>query len=120
MPVKIEQPTIIEAAGDKFKRIEEFIGRVNSKTSEVSIARIASPPGWIEPGQKSEFTECALVLKGVLQIQTRSEVLYVREGEAIIVNADEWVQYSTPDEGGAEYFAICIPAFSQNSVHRDE
>jgi len=120
MPIKIEQPTIIEAAGNKFKRIEEYIGRVNSKTSDVSIARVVSPPGWIEPGQKSEFTECTMVLKGTLQVETDSEVFMIHADEAIIVNANEWVQYSTPGEDGAEYISVCVPAFSQNSVHRVE
>ena len=120
MPVKITQPTIIEAAGNKFKRIEEYIGRVNSRTSDVSLARVVSPPGWIEPGQKSEFTECTIVLKGILQVDTGSEIFIVHAGEAIIVDLDEWVQYSTPDEDGAEYFSVCVPAFSQDSVHRDE
>lgn len=120
MPIKIDHPTIIEAAGNKFKRIEEYIGLVNSKTAEVSIARIVSPPGWRELNQKSEFTECSVVLKGILQVQTSSEVFIIHAGEAIIVNANEWVQYSTPGDDGAEYFSVCIPAFSQNSVHRDE
>ena len=120
MPIKINQPTGIEAAGNKYKRIEEYIGRVNSKTTEVSIARVVSPPGWTEPRQKSEFTECSHVLKGVLQVQSDSEVFLIRSGESIIVNPNEWVQYSTPTEDGAEYFSICVPAFSQNAVHRDE
>ena len=120
MPIKINQPTFIEAAGNKFKRIEEYIGLVNTKTSEVSIARIVSPPGWRELNQKSEFTECSVVLKGILQVQTSSEVFIIHAGEAILVNANEWVQYSTPGDDGAEYFSVCIPAFSQNSVHRDE
>ncbi len=120
MPIKIHQPTIIEAAGNKFKRIEEYIGRVNTKTPDVSIARVVSPPGWTEPGQKSEFTECTVVLKGVLQVETGSDMFIIHAGEAIIVNADERVQYSTPGEDGAEYFSVCVPAFSQNSVQRAE
>ena len=120
MPVKIDKPTIIEAAGNKFKRIEEYIGLVNSKTSDVSIARVESPPGWLDPGQKPEFTECRMVLKGMLQVQSSSEVFIVHAGEAILVNANEWVRYSTPGDDGAEYISVCIPAFSQNSVHRDE
>lgn len=119
MPIKINQPTSIEAAGNKYKRIEEFFGKVNSKTSDVSIARIVSPPGWIEPGQKSEFTECIMVFKGVLQVKTESKVFYVYAGEGIKINANEWVQYSTPDNDGVEYYAICVPAFSQDLVHRD-
>ena len=120
MPIKINQPTIIEAAGNKFKRIEEYIGLVNSKTSDVSIARVVSPPGWLDPDQKPEFTEYRVILKGMLQVQTGSEVINVHAGEAIIVNANEGVQYSTPGDEGAEYISVCIPAFSQNSVHRDE
>ena len=119
MPIKIDQPTIIEAAGNKFKTIEEYIGLVNSKTSDVSVARVVSPPGWIELGQKPEFTECTVVLKGILQVKTSYEVFIIHAGEAIIVNANEWVQYSTPGDDGAEYISVCIPAFSQNSVHRD-
>ena len=120
MPLKIDRPTIIEAAGNKFKRIEEYIGLVNSKTSDVSVARMVTPPGWIELGQKPEFTEHIVVLKGMLQIKTGSEVLIVHAGEAVIVNADEWVQFSTPGDDGAEYISVCIPAFSQDSVHRDK
>ncbi len=120
MPIKIDQPTIIEAAGNKFKRIEEYIGRVNSKTSEVSIARMVSPPGWIEPRQKTDFTEYTFVLKGTLQVETSSEVFIIHSGEIIIVNADEWIQYSTPGDDGAEYISVCVPAFSQDTVHRDE
>ena len=120
MPIKIDQPTIIEAAGNKFKRIEEYIGRVNSQTPEVSIARMVSPSGWIEPGQKAQFTEYTVVLKGILQVKAGSEVFNVSAGEAITVNAGEWVQYSTPCVEGAEYVAICLPAFSPETVHRDE
>ncbi|MBN2417983.1 MAG: cupin domain-containing protein [Deltaproteobacteria bacterium] len=120
MPVKINQPTFVEAAGNKFKSIEEYVGRLNSRTSEASIARVVSPPGWIEPGQKTDFTECTLVLKGVLRVQTGSEEFIIHENEAIVVNAGEWVQYSTPGDDGAEYISVCVPAFAQNSVHRDE
>ncbi|MFP4350636.1 MAG: cupin domain-containing protein [Thermodesulfobacteriota bacterium] len=120
MPVKINKPTVIEAAGNKPKQIEEFIGRVNSQTSELSIARMTSPGGWIEPGQKPEFTEYTLVLKGMLRVKTEAEVFDLHAGEAVIVNACEWVQYSTPDEAGAEYIAVCLPAFSPDTVHRDE
>jgi mannose-6-phosphate isomerase-like protein (cupin superfamily) len=120
MPVKIKQPTIIEAGGNKFERIEEFVGLVNSKTPEVSIARVIRPPGWLGPDQKPEFTECLFVLKGILQIQYKAKVFVIRPDEAIIVKANERVRFSTPDEGGAEYFSICVPAFSQNAVHRDE
>ena len=120
MPIKIDQPTLIEAAGNKFKRIEEYIGLVNSKTSDVSIARVVSPPGWIDPGQKPEFTEYRVVLKGVLQVKTSSAVFNIHAGEAIIVNENEWIRYSTPGDDGAEYVSVCMPAFSQNSVHRDK
>jgi mannose-6-phosphate isomerase-like protein (cupin superfamily) len=120
MPVKIEQPAIIEAGGNKFERIEEFIGRINSKTKEVSIARVVRPPKWQGPDQRPEFMECLFVLKGLLQIQSGGEVFLIHPDEAIIVKANERVRFSTPDEGGAEYFSICVPAFSQTTVHRDE
>jgi quercetin dioxygenase-like cupin family protein len=113
----IPAPKIIEAAGNKPKRIEEFIGRVNSGTAGVSIARMTSPPGWVEPGQTPEFDEYTLVLGGTLRVTTRDGVLDVRAGEALITHAGEWVQYSTPE--GAEYVAVCLPAFSPESVHRD-
>ena len=119
MPVKIERPTIIEAAGNKPKRIEEYVGRVNSQTSGLSIARMVSPAGWTEPGQKPEFTEYTVVLKGMLRVNTGSDEIDVHAGEAIIVNANEWVQYSTPADDGAEYIAVCLPAFSNDTVHRD-
>jgi quercetin dioxygenase-like cupin family protein len=113
----ISAPKIIEAAGNKPKRIEEFIGRVNSGTAAVSIARMTSPPGWVEPGQTPEFDEYTLVLGGMLRVTTRDGVLDVRAGEAVIAHAGEWVQYSTPE--GAEYVAVCLPAFSPETVHRD-
>lgn len=116
----IDQPTVIEAAGNKPKRIEEFIGLVNSNTEEVSIARMMSPPGWVEPGQIPDFAEYTIVLKGMLQVETRKRVFSVRAGQAIIVSAGEWVQYSTPSEEGAEYIAVCLPAFSMDTVHREE
>ena len=120
MPIKINKPTLIEAAGNKPKRIEEFIGFVNSKTSDLSIARMVSPGGWVEPGQKPEFSEYTVVLKGMLRVKTKSEEFDVHAGEAIIINANEWVQYSTPGDDGAEYVAVCLPAFSPDTVHRDE
>jgi len=116
----IDQPTVIEAVGNKPKRIEEFIGLVNSNTSEVSIARMVSPPGWIEPGQLPEFAEYTVVLKGMLQVETKKRVYNVRAGQAIIVYAGQWVQYSTPSEEGAEYIAVCLPAFSMDTVNREE
>ena len=117
---KIDTPTIIEAAGNKPKRIEEYIGAVNSSTQDLSIARMVSPAGWEEPGQTPEFDEYTLVLKGLLRVTTLSGVHDVRAGEAIITKAAEWVQYSTPGDEGAEYIAVCKPAFSPESVHRDD
>jgi quercetin dioxygenase-like cupin family protein len=119
MATKLNAPTIIEAAGNKPKKIEEYIGLVNSQSAELSIARMQSPAGWLEPGQRPEFTEYTIVLKGMLRVKTDSSVYDVHPGQAIIVNADEWVQYSTPDVEGAEYIAVCLPAFSPDAVHRD-
>ena len=118
MPIKIAQPSVITAAGKKPKRIEEFVGRVNSQTPEVSIARMTSPAGWIEPGQRPEFDEYTLVLKGKLLVKTQNEVLEIHGNEAVIIRAGDWVQYSTPK--GAEYISVCLPAFSPDTVHRDE
>ncbi|MBM9603656.1 cupin domain-containing protein [Desulfopila inferna] len=120
MVLKIDTPTIIEAAGNKPKIIKEYIGRVNSQTSDLSVAHMASPAGWEEPGQKPEFREYTVVLKGMLRVKTATQELDIHPGEAIIVEADEWVQYSTPHEGGAEYIAVCLPAFSTDTVHRDD
>ena len=120
MPTYIQSPTLIEAAGNKPKRIEEFIGRVNSQTSALSIARMNSPSGWVEPGQKPQFEEFTIVLKGMLRVKTEQGAVDVHAGEAIIVHPGEWVQYSTPGEEGAEYIAVCLPAFSMETVHRDE
>ncbi len=120
MSTPIKQPTIIKAAGNKPKVIEEFVGRVNSKTEAVSIARMKSPAGWTEPGQTPEFDEYTVVLRGMLRVTTKAAVHEVRAGEAIVVNKGEWVQYSTPAPEGAEYIAVCQPAFSPESVHRDE
>jgi mannose-6-phosphate isomerase-like protein (cupin superfamily) len=120
MPVKITVPSIITAAGNKPKKIEEFIGRVNSKTNSVSIARMTSPSGWVEPGQTPEFDEYTFVLKGTLKVKTEKEELEINAGEAIITKKGEWVQYSTPGPEGAEYIAVCLPAFSPDTVHRDE
>ena len=119
MPIKISKPTIVEAAGNKPKIIEEYIGLVNSQTSDVSIARMKSPSGWIEPGQKPEFTEYTVVLKGTLRVETEKALLEIHAGEAVVVPAGEWVQYSSPGDQGAEYIAVCVPAFSPDSVHRD-
>lgn len=115
MPKKINKPTIVEAAGNKPKRIEEYIGIVNSQTSDLSIARMVSPGGWVEPGQKPEFNEYTVVLKGILRVKTESKEFDVSAGEAIIIKANEWVQYSTPTDVGAEYIAVCLPAFSSCS-----
>lgn len=120
MVTKISSPSIIEAQGNKTKIIQEFIGQVNSGTSELSIARMKSPSGWIEPGQKPEFSEYTVVLKGMLRIQTTQGTTDIHEGEAVIATAGEWVQYSTPGSEGAEYMAICLPAFSSQNVHRDD
>lgn len=110
---------MIEAAGNKPKRIEEFIGRVNSQTEGVSVARMNSPGGWVEPGQAPEFDEYTVVLRGSLRVTTRDGVLDVGAGEAVIAHKGEWVQYSTPGAEGAEYIAVCLPAFAIDTVHRD-
>jgi len=107
------------AAGNKPKQIEEFIGRVNSRTEDVSVARMKSPQGWEEPGQTPDFDEYTVVLKGKLKVETRSDVYEIREGESFIANKGEWIRYNTPFEGGAEYMAVCAPAFSLDKVHRD-
>ncbi len=120
MPTHLKGPTIIQSAGNKPKIIEEYIGRVNSKTSGLSIARMKSPGGWIEPGQCPEFDEFTVVLHGKLRVQSESGVMDVNAGEAVIAHKGEWVQYSTPESDGAEYIAICMPAFSMETVHRDE
>lgn len=119
MPTLINQPTQIKAVGNKPKIIQEFIGRVNSKTSALSIAKMQSPSGWVEPGQTPEFEEYTVVLKGALKVTTKSGVVEVNAGQAIITHAGEWVQYSTPGPEGAEYIAVCLPAFSPDTVHRD-
>jgi quercetin dioxygenase-like cupin family protein len=115
----IAKPTVVAAAGNKPKIIEEFIGRVNSRTSDVSVARMKSPGGWIEPGQTPEFDEYTLVIRGLLRVSTANGAIDVHAGEAVIAYAGEWVQYSTPPAEGAEYVAICIPAFGPDIVHRD-
>ncbi len=120
MLIKVEKPTIIESAGNKPKIIEEFIGRVNTDTKELSIARMKSPAGWEEPGQTPEFSEYTVVLKGRLRVKTKENTMDINEGEAVIVPSGEWVQYSTPHSEGAEYIAVCLPAFSPKTVHRDE
>ncbi len=116
----IEAPTRIEAAGNKPKLIEEYIGRVNTGTAAVSVARMRSPAGWVEPGQTPEFDEYTVVLRGLLRVETRAGVVDVGAGQAVITPAGEWVRYSSPLDDGAEYIAVCLPAFSPDTVHRDE
>lgn len=116
---RVEAPSIIKAHGNMPKIIEEFIGRVNTGTLDVSVARMKSPAGWVEPGQTPEFDEYTVVLKGLLRVATRDGVVQVKAGESILVEKGEWVQYSSPEEEGAEYIAVCIPAFSPELVHRD-
>jgi len=119
MPIKVETPTTIKSAGNKPKEIKEYIGRINSNTDEVSVAQMKSPAGWIEPGQTPEFNEYTIVLKGMLRVTTKNEIIDINEGEAVIARSGEWVQYSTPNLGGAEYIAVCCPGFSSETVHRD-
>lgn len=120
MPKLIEQPMVIMPAGNKPKRIEEYSGRVATGTDNVSVARMVSPQGWIEPGQRPEFTETTVVLKGMLKVEHDGGVIEVRAGQAIICRPGEWVRYSTPEADGAEYVAVCMPAFSPDTVHRDK
>ncbi len=120
MPTLIPQPTRIQAAGNKPKLIDEYVGRINSKTSTTSVAHMRSPGGWVEPGQTPEFDEFTIVLKGTLRVEHKQGSLEVHSGQAVIAHAGEWVRYSTPEPEGAEYIAVCLPAFSMESVHRDE
>jgi mannose-6-phosphate isomerase-like protein (cupin superfamily) len=119
MPTLIPQPTRIEAAGNKPKLIDEFIGHINSKESRLSIAHMRSPGGWVEPGQTPDFDEFTIVIAGMLRVTHRGGVIDVRPGQAIVCHAKEWIQYSTPEPAGAEYIAVCLPAFSPATVHRD-
>lgn len=119
MPKKIEGPSIVEAAGTKPKRIEEYVGRVNSDDGGVSVARMRSPAGWLEPGQRPEFREITLVLNGMLRVEHQGGALEIRAGQAVVTEPGEWVRYSTPEAGGAEYVAVCLPAFAPDTVHRD-
>jgi mannose-6-phosphate isomerase-like protein (cupin superfamily) len=119
MPTLIESPTVIAAAGNKPKRIEEYAGRVNSGHAGVSVARMVSPDGWVEPGQRPEFEEITVVLKGMLRVEHEGGALEVRAGQAVVAHPGEWVRYSSPEPGGAEYIAICLPAFSMDTVNRD-
>jgi quercetin dioxygenase-like cupin family protein len=117
VPKLIAAPAVVPAAGNHPKRIEEFVGRVNTATGSVSVARMVSPPGWVEPGQRPDFEEYTLVLEGCLRVESEAGTLEVRPGQAVHAAAGEWVRYSTPD--GATYVAVCVPAFSPESVHRD-
>jgi ethanolamine utilization protein EutQ len=120
MPTLIAQPTRIQSAGNKPKLIDEYIGRVNSKTDVASVAHMRSPSGWLEPGQTPEFDEFTIVLKGTLRVEHKGGSLDVHAGQAVVAHAGEWVRYSTPEEQGAEYIAVCLPAFSMETVNRDE
>ena len=120
MPRLIDRPAVVDAAGNKPKRIEEFAGRVNSGHSGVSVARMVSPSGWLEPGQRPEFEEITVVLRGMLRVEHEGGALEVKAGQAIVTAPGEWVRYSTPGPEGAEYVAVCLPAFSPATVHRDE
>jgi len=119
MPAHIRSPRLITAVGNPTKLIEEFVGRVNTGTAGVSVARMKSPPGWSEPGQRPDFDEYSIVLRGVLRVEHEGGFTEVAQGEAIVAHRGEWVRYSTPTENGAEYVSVCIPAFSPDTVHRD-
>lgn len=120
MPTLIASPTQVAAAGNKPKLIDEYVGRVNSSTESVSVAHMRSPGGWVEPGQSPEFDEFTIVLRGKLRVEYQGGSLEVSAGQAVIAHRGEWIRYSTPDDGGAEYIAVCLPAFSPAIVHRDE
>ena len=119
MPTLIEAPAVIEAAGNRPKRIEEYAGRIRTGHDDVSVARMVAPSGWIEPGQRPEFDEITVVLKGSLRVEHEGGVIDVGAGQAIVTRAGEWVRYSTPGPEGAEYVAVCLPAFSPDTAHRD-
>lgn len=120
MPTLVSQPTRITAAGNKPKLIDEYIGRVNSRHEQLSVAHMRSPGGWQEPGQRPEFEEYTIVLRGMLRVEHDGGAIDVRAGQAVVTHAGEWVRYSTPEADGAEYIAICTPAFGMETVHRDE
>ena len=120
MPRLIDAPTVVQAAGNKPKRIEEFAGRVNSGHDDVSVARMQSPEGWLEPGQRPEFEEITVVLSGTVRVEYEGGSIDVAAGQAVVTAPGEWIRYSTPHAGGAEYIAVCLPAFSPDTVHRDE
>jgi mannose-6-phosphate isomerase-like protein (cupin superfamily) len=119
MPTFIPRPTVVQAAGNKPKTIEEYAGRVNSGHDDVSVARMVSPEGWVEPGQRPSFEEITVVLRGLLRVEYPGGTIDVRAGQAVVTHRGEWVRYSSPEAGGAEYIAICLPAFSPETVHRD-
>lgn len=119
MPTLIDAPSVIEAAGNVPKRIEEYAGRVRSGHTGVSVARMRSPEGWREPGQRPEFEEITVVLAGMLRVEHAGGALEVRAGQAVVAHPGEWVRYGSPEAGGAEYVAVCLPAFSPDTVHRD-
>lgn len=120
MPILISKPTRIQSAGNKPKLIDEYVGRVNSKTSAASVAHMRSPSGWVEPGQTPEFDEFTVVLKGVLHVEYNDGHIDVAAGQAVVAHAGEWIRYSTPHPDGAEYIAVCLPAFSMETAHRDQ
>jgi len=119
-PTFIPKPTRITSAGNKPKLIDEYIGRVNSSTTDASVAHMRSPSGWQEPGQTPEFDEFTIVLRGLVRVEYSGGSLDVRAGQAVVAHCGEWVRYSTPETDGAEYIAVCLPAFSMETVHRDE
>jgi mannose-6-phosphate isomerase-like protein (cupin superfamily) len=120
MPELIENPSRVEAAGTKPKLIDEYVGRVNTGEARVSVAHMRSPAGWLEPGQRPDFDEYTVVLEGSLRVEHEDGELEVRAGQAVLVRGGEWVRYSTPEAGGASYVAVCLPAFSPETVHRDD
>jgi mannose-6-phosphate isomerase-like protein (cupin superfamily) len=120
MPRLIEKPTVVEAAGNKPKQIQEFVGHVNSGHAAVSVARMVSPGGWVEPGQRPEFEEMTVVLRGMVRVEHEGGVIDVRAGQAVVTSPGEWIRYSSPEADGAEYIAVCLPAFSPATVHRDD
>jgi len=120
MVTKIQSPTLIKSEGNKPKVIEEYVGRINSGTAQVSVAKMRSPGGWLEPGQTPEFDEYTLVIAGTLRVETHEGSVDIEAGEAVIAPKGQWVRYSSPSEAGAEYIAVCLPAFDPDIVHRDE
>jgi mannose-6-phosphate isomerase-like protein (cupin superfamily) len=120
MPTLIAAPSVVAAAGNKPKRIEEYAGRVNSGHETVSVARMVSPEGWVEPGQRPAFEEITVVLRGMVRVEHERGVVDVRAGQAIVTHPGEWIRYSSPEPGGAEYVAVCLPAFSPDTVNRDQ